>query len=201
MEAGLICRAVQTERFRCDLGRFRSGAPIAMDAPSLLGRCADRLARTTLMGSADRENHLAGCHPLGARASNSLITGNGTGNFWKLRPISASRGVLRAGHEADSTACGQIPVLAETGNFCPRTGNSSVETGNFLRLVSWHRFTRDTRVGRPAKPRITLPNFEAMAVLDFILPKPPPRDSLRPETSAGADYAEEDYHNSPLMSR
>jgi len=29
MEAGLICRAVQTERFRCDLGRFRLGVPIA----------------------------------------------------------------------------------------------------------------------------------------------------------------------------
>jgi hypothetical protein len=37
-----------------------------MRAPSLLGQCADRLARTTLMGSADRKNHLAGRHPSAA---------------------------------------------------------------------------------------------------------------------------------------
>jgi hypothetical protein len=63
-----------------------------MRAPSLLERRADRLARTTPMGSADRENHLAGRHPSAACASTFLITGNEKGNFWKFRPISASWG-------------------------------------------------------------------------------------------------------------
>ena len=117
MEAGLICRAVQTERFRCDLGRFRLGAPIANARTEPAGAVRRSASSNNTDGISRQGDPPCRSSSFGVLHLDFPDNREWNREFLEISPDVSSWAVLRAGHEADSTACSQFPVPSETGNF------------------------------------------------------------------------------------